>query len=176
MLIRNATALLGGRFCPGTELRLMHGAVQEIGSGLTKGLYESELDLAGDYLLPGMVAVRRGIAAEELPSLTRRLYREGVAAIVTDAPLPGGRQARRTALLLHADAAALDALPPQQPLQALIREGMPPEEAVMLLTQRPADAAGQRLLGRLTAGAPAPLTRWSRDWRLLAVLDQHAAD
>ena len=176
MLIRNATALLGGRFCPGAELRLMHGAVQEIGCGLTKGLYESELDLEGDYLLPGLVAVRRGYPAEELPALARRLYREGVAAIVTDAPLPPVRQARRTALLLQADAAALDNLPPQQPLQALIRQGMPPEEAALMLTLLPADAAGQRLLGRLTAGAPAPLTRWGRDWQLVAVLDQHAAD
>ena len=49
MLIRNA--LLKGY--PGlTDLRLMHGAVQEIGVGLRKGLYESELDLAGDELSP----------------------------------------------------------------------------------------------------------------------------
>lgn len=176
MLIRNATALLGGRFCPGTELRLMHGAVQEIGCGLTKGLYESELDLEGDYLLPGLVAVRRDCPAEELPALARRLYREGVAAIVTDAPLPPVRQARRTALLLHADASALDSLPLQQPLQALMRQGMPPAEAALMLTRLPAEAAGHRLLGRLTAGAPAPLTRWGRDWQLAAVLDQHAAD
>ena len=176
MLIRNATALLGGRFCPGTELRLMHGAVQEIGCGLTKGLYESELDLEGDYLLPGLVAVRRDCPVEELPALARRLYREGVAAIVTDAPLPPVRQARRTALLLHAEASALDRLPPHQPLQALMRQGMPPAEAALMLTRLPAEAAGHRLLGRLTAGAPAPLTRWGRDWHLVAVLDQHAAD
>ena len=176
MLIRNATALLGARFCPGTELRLMHGAVQEIGCGLTKGLYESELDLAGDYLLPGLVAVRRGCPAEELPALARRLYREGVAAIVTDAPLPRVRQARRSAMLLHADTSVLDRLPPQQPLQELIRQGMMPADAALMLTRLPAETAGQRLLGCLTVGTPAPLTRWGRDWRLLAVLDQHAAD
>ena len=176
MLIRNATALLGARFCPGTELRLMHGAVQEIGCGLTKGLYESELDLAGDYLLPGLVAVRRGCPAEELPALARRLYREGVAAIVTDAPLPRVRQARRAAMLLHADTSVLDRLPPQQPLQELIRRGLSPVDAALLLTRLPAEAAGQRLLGRLTAGAPEPLTRCGRDWQLKAVLDQHAAD
>ena len=49
MLIRNA-AIDG---YPGlVDLRLMHGAVQEIGVGLQKGLYESELDLAGDELSP----------------------------------------------------------------------------------------------------------------------------
>ena len=47
MLIRNA--VIDGRM---TDLRLMHGAVREIGVGLTKGLYESELDLAGDELRP----------------------------------------------------------------------------------------------------------------------------
>lgn len=47
MLIRNAR--LAGY--PGlTDLRLMHGAVQEIGTGLQKGLYEAELDLMGDEL------------------------------------------------------------------------------------------------------------------------------
>lgn len=47
MLIRNA--VIDGRR---TDLRLMHGRVQEIGVGLMKGLYESEIDLAGDELRP----------------------------------------------------------------------------------------------------------------------------
>ena len=47
MLIRNA--VIDGYPGP-VDLRLMHGAVQEIGVGLRKGLYESELDLAGDEL------------------------------------------------------------------------------------------------------------------------------
>ncbi len=59
MLIRNAR--LNGY--PGlTDLRLMHGAVQEIGTGLQKGLYESELDLMGDELAvcpPDMPLPRR---------------------------------------------------------------------------------------------------------------------
>lgn len=49
MLIRNAR--MEGYPGP-VDLRLMHGAVQEIGVGLQKGLYESELDLAGDELRP----------------------------------------------------------------------------------------------------------------------------
>ncbi len=48
MLIRNAR--IEGYTTP-VDLRLMHGAVQEIGVGLTKGLYESELDLAGDTMM-----------------------------------------------------------------------------------------------------------------------------
>ena len=49
MLIRNAR--IEGYPGP-VDLRLMHGAVQEIGVGLQKGLYESELNLAGDVLVP----------------------------------------------------------------------------------------------------------------------------
>ena len=49
MLIRNA--VIDGYPAP-VDLRLMHGAVQEIGVGLQKGLYESELDLACDELRP----------------------------------------------------------------------------------------------------------------------------
>ncbi|MGN1367554.1 MAG: hypothetical protein ACI4WX_01690 [Aristaeellaceae bacterium] len=49
MLIRNAR--IEG-FSALVDLRLMHGAVQEIGVGLCKGLYEAELDLAGDELRP----------------------------------------------------------------------------------------------------------------------------
>lgn len=47
MLIRNA--MVDGRL---TDLRLMHGRVQEMGVGLVKSLYESEMDLAGDELRP----------------------------------------------------------------------------------------------------------------------------
>ena len=49
MFIRNA--VIDGYPSP-VDIRLMHGAVQEIGVGLQKGLYESELDLAGDELRP----------------------------------------------------------------------------------------------------------------------------
>ena len=49
MLIRNA--VVDGYPGP-VDLRLMHGAVQEIGVRLQKGLYEAELDLGGDALEP----------------------------------------------------------------------------------------------------------------------------
>lgn len=45
MLIRNA--MIDGRL---TDLRLKHGRVQEMGLGLAKSLYESEMELAGDEL------------------------------------------------------------------------------------------------------------------------------
>ena len=90
MLIRNATAFISGGFQEETDLRLMHGKVQEIGHKLTKGLYEEELDLAGDYLLPGFVDVHihafRGHdtmqGEEAVRQMARDLYREGVAAFL----------------------------------------------------------------------------------------------
>jgi len=90
MLIRHATAYLGGKFVPDTDVRIMHGEVQEIGFGLTKGLYESEIDLGGDYLLPGFVDVHthafRGHdtmqGEEAVRAMARDLYREGVAAFL----------------------------------------------------------------------------------------------
>ena len=88
MLIRNATALIGGAFHEHTEVRIHNGRVQEVGQGLEKGLYEDTVDLAGDYLLPGFVDVHihafrghdtmQGEAA--VRAMSRELFREGVAA------------------------------------------------------------------------------------------------
>ena len=74
MLIRNA--VIDGRV---TDLRLMHGRVQEIGVGLVKGLYESEADLAGDELRP---------CPPEMP-LPPRLRRRRVAFPQTAHIIPG---------------------------------------------------------------------------------------
>ena len=76
MLIRNA--VIDGYPGP-VDLRLMHGAVQEIGVGLLKGLYESELDLSGDTLCPCPPEI-------ELPKRFRR--RAGEAGPIC----PGSRE------------------------------------------------------------------------------------
>lgn len=88
MLIKNATAFMEGRFIQGLEVRVHHGRVHEIGTGLAKGLYEEEIDLQGDYLLPGFVDVHihafRGHdvmqGEQALRAMSRDLFREGVAA------------------------------------------------------------------------------------------------
>lgn len=77
MLIRNASVKGYGL----VDLRLMHGAVQEIGVGLQKGLYESEIDLCGDMLT---------VCPPEMP-LPKRFAgrgREGASARIE----PGSRE------------------------------------------------------------------------------------
>lgn len=77
MLIRNA--MIDGLV---TDLRLMHGSVQEMGVGLQMGLYESELDLAGDELHP----LTEGMP---LPSRMRRVKVQPVGAhIIPGSPAP----------------------------------------------------------------------------------------
>lgn len=88
MLIRHANVFVDGGFVNDLEVRVHNGAVQELGFGLTNGLYEDIIDLAGDYLLPGFVDVHihafRGhdaMAGEAaVRAMSRGLYREGVAA------------------------------------------------------------------------------------------------
>lgn len=48
--------------------------------------------------------------------------------------------------------------------------GIAPADAVMMCTSTPADSIGEKQAGRLVAGSPAPLTRWSKDWRWKGIL------
>lgn len=90
MLIRNATALIGGKLCEGVEVRIHNGRVHEVGQGLANGLYEDAVDLDGDFLLPGFVDVHihafRGHDAmrgeQDVRAMSRDLFREGVAAFL----------------------------------------------------------------------------------------------
>lgn len=90
MLLRNANAFLSGRFCPGTEVRIHNGCVQEMGHGLVNGLYEDVIDLCGDYLLPGFVDVHihayQGCdtmqGEQAVRTMSRELFRGGVAAFL----------------------------------------------------------------------------------------------
>ncbi|MBQ8654506.1 MAG: hypothetical protein IJ507_06165 [Clostridia bacterium] len=95
MLIRNASLRLDGQLRRGMELRLMHGAVQETGVGLLKGLYESELDLQGDEIRPGSCVIQSNVTAEQL----RKLYRQGVSLVITDVKLTGRRQSPRVIMM-----------------------------------------------------------------------------
>ena len=48
--------------------------------------------------------------------------------------------------------------------------GIRPEDACAICTCTPADSVGEKLAGRITAGAPAVMTRWQPDWRPAGVV------
>ncbi len=48
--------------------------------------------------------------------------------------------------------------------------GIRPEDACAMCTCTPADSIGEKTAGRILPGAPAVLTRWSRDWRMTGVV------
>ena len=50
------------------------------------------------------------------------------------------------------------------------RFGIPPADAVRMCTQTPADSIRETGLGRIYPGAPAPVTRWNRNWRYVESL------
>ena len=84
MLIRNATLQMSATERACMDVRVMNGCVWEMGAALVKGLYESEIDLRGDVLMPGRMLETPISAADEkaLRLLCRRLYREGVRYFV----------------------------------------------------------------------------------------------
>ncbi len=54
--------------------------------------------------------------------------------------------------------------------QNLIHIGIPPEDAVYMATQGPAESIGEKLAGRIVKGAPGIFTRWDSAWNLKAVI------
>lgn len=54
----------------------------------------------------------------------------------------------------------------RQALENLIhRFGIAPFDAVRMCTRTPAECIGETVLGRIAPGSPAPLTRWTKEWR-----------
>ena len=117
MLIRNATLQMSATERACMDVRVMNGCVWEMGAALVKGLYESEIDLRGDVLMPGRMLETPISAADEkaLRLLCRKLYREGVryfgcAPARAESPGTPRRAARdgtaepRTAPLRHGNA------------------------------------------------------------------------
>jgi len=52
----------------------------------------------------------------------------------------------------------------------ILRCGIAPETACAMCTSTPAESVGENEAGRIRPGSPAPLTRWSRDWRMAGVV------
>ena len=49
--------------------------------------------------------------------------------------------------------------------------GIKPEDAAAMCTSTPADSIHEKMAGRLIAGAPAPLTRWTKDFHMVGIID-----
>lgn len=50
------------------------------------------------------------------------------------------------------------------------RFGIDPADACAMCTSTPADSIGEGKFGRIAAGSPVPLTRWSRDWKMKGIV------
>lgn len=73
---------------------------------------------------------------------------------------------------LHDGTLAGSVLTMKQALWGLIhRFGIAPIDAVRMCTATPAESVGERVVGHMVPGSPAPLTRWSQDWELMDIVD-----
>ena len=52
--------------------------------------------------------------------------------------------------------------------------GLRAEDACAMCTRTPADSIGAAPAGRIAPGAPAVLTRWTREWRMAGVITDNA--
>lgn len=88
MLIVNGTAFMGDSFREGMNVRLRNGIAEEIGGTIRPEEGENQIDLEGDYLLPGFVDVHihafRGCdtmrGETDIRKMSRELARTGTGA------------------------------------------------------------------------------------------------
>ena len=60
----------------------------------------------------------------------------------------------------------------KQALHNLIhRFGIAPVEAVRMCTATPAECIGEAVCGHMVVGSPVPLTRWSKDWEFVSIVE-----
>ena len=61
----------------------------------------------------------------------------------------------------------------KQALYNLIhRFGIAPADAVRMCTATPAECIGEKVCGHMTEGSPVPLTRWSKDWQFVGIVEE----
>ena len=103
MLIRNAQLYIGNHFENGLSVRLKGGRIAEVGEGLEAETGEPEIDLAGDFLLPGFVDVhihafggKDTMQGEDaVRAMSRELRRLGVAAFCPTTMSAGPEETRK---------------------------------------------------------------------------------
>ena len=50
--------------------------------------------------------------------------------------------------------------------------GIAPIDAVRMCTATPAESIGEQVCGHMAVGSPVPLTRWSKDWQFIAIVEE----
>lgn len=53
------------------------------------------------------------------------------------------------------------------------RFGIAPAEAVRMCTQTPAESIEEGIIGHMAVGSPVPLSRWSRDWEFICIVEEN---
>ncbi len=148
---------------------LHHRAPGAVGAALTDDRVACELIPDGIHLHPDAVrlivrckgplavAITDAMEAAGLPDGRYSLGGQGVTVREGAARLEDGTLAGSVLTLPRA-------------LENLIRFGVEPLQACAMVTLNPARALGEPLLGRILPGSPAPLTRWTPDWRFAGAL------
>ena len=73
---------------------------------------------------------------------------------------------------LHDGTLAGSVLTMKQALWNLIhRFGIAPIDAVRMCTSTPAESVGETVCGHMVVGSPVPLTRWSRNWDFINIIE-----
>ena len=49
--------------------------------------------------------------------------------------------------------------------------GIAPVDAVRMCTATPAECIGENVYGHMVVGSPVPLTRWSKDWQFISIVE-----
>ena len=61
----------------------------------------------------------------------------------------------------------------KQALHNLIHQfGICPIDAVRMCTSTPAESIGEKVYGHMIPGSPVPLTRWTKDWEFISIIEE----
>lgn len=150
---------------------LHHRAPGVPGAALTDDRLWAELICDGVHLHPDIIRLAvRAKGAKRVVAITDAME----AAGMPDGEYALGGQpvtVQHGEARLHDGTLAGSVLTMRRALENLLRFGIAPEDAAAMVTANPAESIGERLAGHLVAGSPAPLTRWTRDWQMVGILD-----
>ena len=107
----------------------------------------------------------------KVPTGIRLLMRRCCHAVLQLEEFDGDAEVRGKEARLQDGTLAGSVLLMRQALENLIHLfGIAPFDAVRMCTRTPAECIGEETLGRIVPGSPAPLMRWSKDWRFMNIM------